>query len=248
MQFIRSIIFDLFLVVWTLILSPSGIVLWLFGTPPRALRAVAQFWVKGLLWGLWHIVGLRYEERGRENIPHGPSIIIANHQSKWETLAFAAIFPNASFVTKQEMLKVPIVGWFLKNYPMIMIDRKSGSLALRNLLRGARAALEDGRSVIIFPEGTRKSVSERVEFKKGVEFLYTEANKPVLPIAVNSGVFWGPDRLMKYNGVITVSYLPPILPGLSREEFSEKAQSMLQEEKDRLVKELDIEPWLEAVG
>jgi 1-acyl-sn-glycerol-3-phosphate acyltransferase len=248
MQFLRSIAFDLFFLAWTLILSPSAFVLWLCGTPRHALRTVAQLWLKGVLWGLWHIVGLRYVERGRDNIPHGPCIIIANHQSAWETLALATFFPTAAFVCKREVVRIPVIGWFLKNYPMIMVDRGGGANAIRQLIVDSRATLAEGRSVIIFPEGTRKSVSDRVEFKRGLEFLYSEIETPILPICVNSGMFWGPDRMMKYKGIITVSYLPPILPGLSREEFRQTAQSLLQTEKDRLVRELDVEPWLEAMG
>jgi 1-acyl-sn-glycerol-3-phosphate acyltransferase len=248
MQYIRSKVFDVLLVIWTLILSPSAILLRLCSTPTRYLRMVAQIWVNGILLALRYIVGLRYVERGRDNIPNEPCIIIANHQSVWETLALAAIFPDAAFVSKREMLRVPIIGWFLKNYPMIMIERGGGARAIHSLIVQSRAVLEDGRSIIIFPEGTRKSVSDQVVFKRGVEILYSELRRPVLPIAVNSGAFWGADRWMKYNGTITVSYLPPILPGLSRDAFREKAQSMLQAEKDRLITELDSAPWLEAVG
>jgi 1-acyl-sn-glycerol-3-phosphate acyltransferase len=247
-QYIRSKLFDVALVLWTLLISPSLPILWLLGTPRRHLRTVANIWVNGVLFGLWYIVGLRYVECGRENIPKEPCIIISNHQSAWETLAFAAFFPNASFVSKQEMARVPIVGWFLRNYPMIMIDRKGGQRAIIKMIDESRDALRDGRSVIIFPEGTRKSVADDVIFKRGVESLYAELQRPVLPIAVNSGAFWGPDRLFKYNGVITVSYLSIIAPGLSNADFRQKAQSLIQIEKNRLLSQLDIAPWIDALG
>jgi 1-acyl-sn-glycerol-3-phosphate acyltransferase len=247
MPLIRSKAFDAFAVAWTLIISPSCIVLWLTGTPRHALRAVSRFWATGLLWGLRHIVGLRHVERGRENIPTGPCIIIANHQSAWETVALAVIFPNASFVAKQETARIPVVGWFLKNYPMIMVDRGGGGNAIRQLIVDSRAVLAEGRSVIIFPEGTRKSISERIVFKRGAEVLYAELNTPVLPIALNSGVFWTRDG-SKHPGTITLSYLPPILPGLSGEELRQKAQALLEAERDRLVREAATGHPLETVG
>jgi 1-acyl-sn-glycerol-3-phosphate acyltransferase len=237
MQFIRSAAFDLFACAWTLALSPSAIVLWLRGTPHGALRNVAQLWLKGLIWGLWHIVGLRHTERGRKNIPNVPCIVIANHQSAWETLILATIFPTAAFVAKRETSRIPVIGWFLRNYPMIMIDRGGGSTAIRQLITESRATLADGRSVIIFPEGTRKTVSDPILFKRGIEFLYSEIDAPVLPIALNSGVFWGRHRLMKYDGTIALSFLPPIQPGLSRDEFRQTAQALLEAERDRLVGE-----------
>src|SRR5258708_1325642 len=103
MQYIRSKLFDAFVVTWTLLLSPSLPILWILATPKHSLRCVSQFWIRGLLFGLWYIVGLRHIELGRENIPKEPCIIVANHQSLWETLALAAIFPSAAFVAKQEV-------------------------------------------------------------------------------------------------------------------------------------------------
>jgi 1-acyl-sn-glycerol-3-phosphate acyltransferase len=246
MQSIRSKAFDAFVVAWTAIISPSCIVLWLCGTPHHALRAISRFWARGILWALSHIVGLRYVEQGRENIPNGPCVIISNHQSLWETVALAVIFPAASFVAKQETARIPIVGWFLRNYPMIMVDRGGGGSAIRQLVADSRAVLADGRSIIIFPEGTRKAVSERVAFKRGTEVLYAELGAPILPMAHNSGVFWTRDG-SKRPGTITLSFLPPILPGLSGEEFRQKAQAVLETERDRLVGESVARPALEAI-
>jgi len=248
MQYLRSKFFDVFVALWTILLCPSLPLLWLLGSPTRYLRLVSQIWVKGILVGLWYIVGLRHAERGVENIPREPCIIVANHQSPWETFALAAKFPDAAFVAKQELARIPIVGWFITNYPMILIARDGGPSAMRKFIVASRAALAEKRPIIIFPEGTRKSVAEKVEFKRGVEFLYADLQTPVLPVAVNSGVFWGPDRSLKYNGVITISYLPVIMPGLGRDKFKQVAESSIHAEKERLVNELDIGPWIWAIG
>ena len=248
MQYLRSKLFDVVVVLWTLVLSPSLPVLWICGTPQTYLRMVARIWVQGLELAIWYVIGLKYVERGRENIPAGPCIIIANHQSPWETIVLAAKFTGAAFVAKREMIRIPAVGWFLKNYPMIMIERGAGVKAIRQLISESKSVLSEGRSIIIFPEGTRKSVSDPVVFKKGIELMYSELGVPVLPIALNSGVFWGPDRYFKYSGTITLSYLQPIMPGLLPQEFSQKAQTALQNEKEKLVTELDLTPWIEAIG
>jgi 1-acyl-sn-glycerol-3-phosphate acyltransferase len=248
MQFVRSKLYDIAFVAWTLLLGLSMPILWLCGSPSRTVRAVAHLWVGGMIVGLKYIVGLVHVERGRENIPSEPCLIIANHQSPWETYVLSRLFPDASVVAKHELGRIPIVGWFLKRYPMILIDRESGPSAFRRMIAQGRAAIAEGRSIIVFPEGTRKSVRDRVVFRRGVEFLYSELKRPVLPVALNSGVLWGPDRWFRYAGTVTVSYLPLIEPGLSRNAFRDRAQAVIQAEKDRLASELDCEDWIEALG
>ena len=238
MQYIRSKAFDLFAVVWTLLFAPSWPILWMAGSPSRAIRKVARVWIGGFLLGLRYIVGLSHVERGRENIPDGPCIVAANHQSMWETLALCRLFPDAAFVAKQEISRIPVVGWHVKHYPMILIEREAGPSALRKTVAESRAALAAGRSIVIFPEGTRRRIADPVTFRRGIELLYSELQVPVLPVALNSGAFWSSDRSFKNKGVITVSYLPPIMPGLPREEFKARAESMLQAEKERLLAEV----------
>lgn len=233
MLFVRSKLFDAFLTVWTLLIFAGALpVLMMLRRQNTYVRKVTYAWLRGVLVGLKYIVGLDYVERGRENIPCEPCLIIANHQSSWETFALPALFAGASLVAKQETARIPLVGWYLTHYPLIMIDRGGGAGTLRKMIKGARAALAEGRSVIMFPEGTRKKTSERVEFRRGIEFLYSELGRPVLPVALNSGNFW--QGVRKSKGTISVSYLPPIMPGLSRAEFRKRAEALLQEEKEAL--------------
>ena len=230
MQFLRSKLFDVYLALWTGLFAPVLAVLWLCGSPERAVRLASRLWARGILFGLRWIVGLTYAERGLHNIPDEPCLIIANHQSTWETLAFLALFPDVAIVAKQELLTIPVFSWFLRKSPMILIDRESGSKAVRKMIDESQAALDQGRSVLIFPQGSRMSVDEPVAFKRGVEFLYTKLGRPVLPVALNSGHFWGPDRSTKRAGTISVSYLNPIKPGLSGREFMLQAERLLETE------------------
>jgi 1-acyl-sn-glycerol-3-phosphate acyltransferase len=210
---------------------PILAILWLCGSPERGVRLASRLWAHGILISLKWLVGLTYAERGQHNIPDGPCLIIANHQSTWETLAFLILFPDVAIVAKQELLTIPVFSWFLRKSPMILIDRESGSKAVRKMVEESRAALAQGRSVLIFPEGTRKSVSEPIEFKRGVELLYAKLDRPVLPVALNSGHFWGPGRPYKRAGTISVSYLDPIPPGLAAREFLRKAEQLLEAER-----------------
>lgn len=229
MQRIRSRIFDAVLVLWTAMFLPALAVLLVCGRPRAAIRATSRFWAKGILLALRWTVGLTHVEQGRQNIPDGPCLIVANHQSQWETIAFLILVPNVAIVAKRELVAVPVMGWFLRHSPMIIIDRESGGSAIRHMLAEAREALAQGRPVLVFPEGSRRSASSDVAFKRGVELLYLQLGVSVLPVALDSGLFWGADVPFKRPGAITVSYLPPIQPGLSGAEFVKRAQSVVQD-------------------
>jgi 1-acyl-sn-glycerol-3-phosphate acyltransferase len=229
LQHIRSRLFDAVLVLWTAMFAPAVLVLLLCGRPRAPIRATSRVWAKGILLALRWTVGLGHRELGRENIPTGPCLIVANHQSQWETIAFLTLVPEVAIVAKRELMAIPVMGWFLRHSPMILIDRESGGSAIRHMLAEARKALAQGRPVLIFPEGSRMSVSSQVEFKRGIELLYLQLGVQVLPVALDSGVFWGADQPYKRRGDITVSYLPPIEPGLSGTEFVRRAQMAVRD-------------------
>jgi 1-acyl-sn-glycerol-3-phosphate acyltransferase len=229
MERIRSLAFDAVLILWTASFLPVLCVLLVVGRPTSLIRATSRLWSRGTLVALRWTVGLTHVERGRENIPTTPCLIIANHQSQWETIAFLTLVPNVAIIAKQELLAVPVVGWFLKHSPMILIDRESGGAAVRHMLAEARKALSQRRPVLIFPEGGRRSISAEVEFKGGAELLYSQLGVPALPVVLDSGLFWAEDLPARRRGVITVSYLPVIEPGLSREEFKLRSQGAMRQ-------------------
>jgi 1-acyl-sn-glycerol-3-phosphate acyltransferase len=180
------------------------------------------------------IVGLTFRESGRENVSGTPSLVVANHQSTWETIAFLVLFRDVAIVTKHELLDVPVFGWFLRRSPMILIDRESGSMAIRTMLEEGAAALAQGRSVLIFPEGTRSAPSARVEFKRGVEVLYAKLGCPLVPVALNSGEYWGAGETTIRSGTVTVSYLSPIPPGMPARAALTRAEQAIQVELDSI--------------
>lgn len=228
LQHLRSRAFDALLVVWTAMFLPALAILLVCGRPRGPIRATSRVWANGILIGLRWTVGLTHVESGRQNIPAGPCLIVANHQSQWETIAFLVLVPNVAIVAKRELLAIPVMGWFLRHSPMILIDRDSGGAALRHMLSEAKAALAQGRHVLVFPEGGRKSATVPVAFKRGVELLYGQLGVPVLPVALNSGLFWTTEAACKRRGAISVSYLPLIQPGLPGAEFMRRAEGALQ--------------------
>ena len=236
MHYLRSVAFDTVVVIWTLILAPAIPLLRVFDASSAKVRAVSQLWSHGVVFLLKYVVGLDYREQGRENIPNGPCIIACNHQSLWETVALCVIFPEASIVAKKELLNIPVIGWFLHRYPMILVDRSAGRQALKQMIEEARSAIGEGRKVLIFPQGTRQAVGEPMIFQPaGIAALYTNLDIPVLPTAHNSGLFWGKKTLMIHSGTITLSYLPAIPPGLDRKVFQAQAERAIAEEASRLL-------------
>lgn len=150
---VKSHLFDAFLAGWTVWFALGVLGFWLVGSPGKAIRATTRLWVRGVLFGLRHVVRLDYVETGRDLIPAEPCLIVCNHQSTWETLAFLVLFPNVAIVAKQELLRIPIIGWYLRKSPMIIIDRETGSKALKTMLNQSREALAGGRSILISLRG-----------------------------------------------------------------------------------------------
>lgn len=228
MQSIRSRVFDVLLAIWTGVFVFGIPVLTLLDASESTIRKATRLWARGVLCALRLVVGLDYVERGRENIPQDPCLIVCNHQSTWETIAFLLLIPDVAIMAKRELIKIPVFSWYLKRSPMIIIDRESGTRALKIMIDESRTALSQGRSVLIFPEGTRGSEADQLTFKRGVGLLYSKLNATVLPVAVNSGSFWS--RKIKRPGTITVSYLPPISPGLPAREFIRMTEALIEAE------------------
>jgi 1-acyl-sn-glycerol-3-phosphate acyltransferase len=130
-------------------------------------------------------------DHGRENLPAGPVIIACKHQSSWETLAFTRLFDDIAIVLKRELLFIPVVGWAMARAGNIAVARGDGAAALRGLVRQGTAAVAEGRSIVIFPEGTRVAPGEQRPYHVGTAALYRQLGVPVVPMALNSGLFWG---------------------------------------------------------
>ena len=225
---IRSRLFDVLLAVWTGLFGLAIPVLTLLRAGDHTIRMATRGWARGVLFGLKHVVGLDHVEHGREAFPDEPCLIVCNHQSTWETIAFLLLVPDVAIIAKDELIRIPVFGWYLRRSPMIVIDREAGMRALKTMVDGSRAALAQGRSILVFPEGTRGSGEDELSFKRGVGMLYSRLNVPVVPVAVNSGRFWGRNQPFKRPGTIIVSYRPLIAPGLPAKEFISAAEASVE--------------------
>jgi 1-acyl-sn-glycerol-3-phosphate acyltransferase len=229
---LRAALFNALAFLITAVLSVLYLPLLL--APPLWMMAAARWWIGLLLWLLARIVGLRHRVVGEDNLPDGPFIVAAKHQSAWETFAFNVLLDDPVFVIKRELFWVPFYGWFAKHAGMIGIDRKAGAASLRKMVAEARAALAAGRPIVIFPEGTRTAPGAAPHYQPGIAALYRALDVPVVPCALNSGLTWGRRAFLKKPGTITVAYLPPIPPGLPRDAFMARLQDAIETASARL--------------
>lgn len=208
----------------------------LFGKRKWAMAGLA-FHGAFVLWWMRLIIGTRYEVRGRENLPKNPVLIASKHQSAWETFAFPHILDDPALIMKEELMSIPLYGWFSKKFEMIPVKRERAAIALKEMIREAEIRKLQQREIIIFPEGTRKHPGAEPDYKPGVIKLYEALNIPCVPVALNSGLFWPRGDKRRYKGTIIIEFLPPIPPGLGRKEFRETLINRIEEKCTALTKE-----------
>lgn len=243
MLFARNLIFNVLFIFTTTVLSLASAP-WLL-MPYRAAVWFKQIWLHIVLHLTRYVIGIDWEVRGHENIPDGPVIFAAKHQSAWDTLMLGVVHPFCAFVVKQELVRLPIWGWYLLRLGNIPIDRSKGLISLRKVVEGARKMVENGRPVLIFPQGTRTPPGTKRPYLPGVAAIYKGANVPVVPVALNAGLFWPRKLMHKQPGVITVEYLEPIEPGLSRRDFMKVLEERIESATARLEAEaLERFPYL----
>jgi len=210
-----------------------------FFLPQRANMAVVSWLARVELWLLRVIVGTKVEFRGLEHLPDGPFILASKHQSLWETFAFLKPIPNPAVVIKRQLLYVPIWGWWAWKADMIYVTRGGGASALREITDGAQRLTALGRPLVIFPEGTRRAPGAPPDYKQGIALLYARLGLPVVPAALNSGLYWPRRRFMRFPGTIVVEFLPPIQPGLTPRSFLNELTGRIETACDRLLLEAD---------
>ncbi len=227
MLIIRSLIFNIVfyanLILQMIIQTPIY-----FFLPRRGALKIVKNWCTTSNW--WHkwIVGTRFEVTGLENIPEGGCIIAVKHQSMWEFYAILPLFDDPAYILKRELMWIPLFGWYVAKTRMIPINRGKRSKAMKEMTKRAAKEIEQGRQILIYPEGTRRTPGAEPAYKYGVAHMYKELNCPVLPIALNSGLYWPRRSFMRYPGTIRVNILKPIMPGLSTEEFQIELQSKIE--------------------
>lgn len=235
MIFLRSCLFFVTFWLWSIFMN----VLFL---PMLAFNRIwivrgQTVWSKGILVLMRAICGLKVEVRGTENLPKGRALLACKHQSIFETTAFHWLVEDPAVILKKELLSVPVYGWYCRKTKMIAVDRKGHASALRSMISQAEQALEDERQIIIFPEGTRTAVDDEIPYQPGIAALYTKLDTPVIPVALNTGLFWPRKKFMCQPGVIIIEFLPAIEAGLKRKDFVSKLKQAIDDNTSRLVAE-----------
>ncbi|MES2729407.1 MAG: lysophospholipid acyltransferase family protein [Pseudomonadota bacterium] len=237
MIFLRSVVFNI--IFYTMTLGAAFVFLPLIPFPRRFLIAAIIRYEHMALWVQEHVLGLRLEITGRENLPaNGPYIVAMKHQSAYETLILHALFKDTAIILKRELTWIPIWGWIVASSGNVAIDRGKGRVALDSMLRGAKTVFREGRILTIYPQGTRVDIHDTPKerpYKIGIGRIYTDNAVPVVPIAINAGVFWPKHAFLKRPGVVTFQVLPPIPPGLPLTEFMQVLEQTLEHHSTALV-------------
>ncbi len=235
MLVLRSALFNAVFFLWSAVVCFSYLPLLVL--PERVMLRAGTLWSKSIIRILGLIAGTGFEIRGGENIPTGAAIFASKHQSAWDTLIYMTVLPGPVLVVKRELFWIPLYGWYARHAGMIGVDRRGGARALKHLIRRARSALKGGRSVVIFPQGTRTAPGTREPYQVGVAALYRGLDQPIVPVAVNSGLFWGRRAFLKRPGTILIEVLPAIPAGLGRDDFMAELERRIETATDRLLAE-----------
>ncbi len=225
---VRAVLFYLLIIIAllpvSLILTPLG-VLFSFTTRYQMITS----WNRCALWCLKLCCGISHSVHGAENIPEQPFVVMAKHQSAWETIYLQTLFTPLSTILKRELLLIPFFGWGLAMLKPIAIKRSSPKGSIRQVQTQGLARLKDGIAVLVFPEGTRTHFGQVGRYARGGAHLAIDANVPILPLAHNAGKYWPKKGFLKYPGNIRVEIGEPILcEGRTAAELTDLCQEWIE--------------------
>lgn len=233
----RSALFYLLFLGQTAILA---IIVGLIGITAGRTRlswALAGYWCWSNVHMLRLVTGMRTDVGGAGNIPPGGCIIASKHQSDWDIFA---IFPHTgrpAYIAKKELTRIPFFGWAALSLDTIEIDRQKGAEAIPHMIEEARAAIARGCRIVIYPEGTRKAPLAPPDYRQGIVRLYEALGVPVVPVALNSGLFWGRNSPVIWPGTARARFLAPIEPGLAPDLFLRRLATAIETGSDALALE-----------
>jgi 1-acyl-sn-glycerol-3-phosphate acyltransferase len=236
---IRATLFNLYYYGITAILCFAYLPLLLLPRP--AFVSMVKFWLSLVYIGEKYIMGLDYEIRGREYIPQdGAFLVAAKHQSAYETQKLHLILKDPAIILKKELLSIPIWGWYARKAEMIAIDRSTPKTALSSIIEGAKKIQKQNRPIVIFPQGTRVHPDQTTlekPYKSGLAKMYEATNMPVLPLALNSGLFWPKNSFFKKPGTVILEFLPPMPTGQDPKEMMHSLETNLENASNALKEE-----------
>jgi len=234
--FLRSVLYSIVFYGGTFAMSLAGTVVLPFR--PRWLIFFARAWARLGLWSARVFCGVRVSVNGWQNLPPGPVLIASRHQSAFDTMVWFTLLPNVTYVMKQELLRIPLMGPLMAAAGMISVDRAGGARTIRTLVKDGKRAAAAGRTIVIFPEGTRAAPGALLPLQPGVSALASATGLPVVPVLTDSGLVWGRKSFVKYPGTIHVAICPALSPGLERAALMDALRRQLETEipvKNRVV-------------
>jgi len=214
---LRSLLFSVIFFGGTFVLCLIGTLVLPFA--PGALPRFAVAYARLAIWAARVLCGIRVKVTGWENLPKGPALIASRHQSAFDTFVWFTLVPRCCYVMKRELLRIPLMGRLIGAAGMIAIDREGGGRTIRALVREGKQAVQDGKQIVIFPEGTRANPSERLPLQPGVAALAAGTGLPIIPVLTDSGLCWGRRAFRKYPGTVHIVIRPALPTGLKREEL-----------------------------
>lgn len=229
---VRFILFMAHLIICAVIIGALGL--------PTLLRRgwamkLSKLWCVVLDAGLFIWGGIKRDVRGLDKLPAGPAIIAAKHQSMWETIALMRLLPVPTFVLKQELMRIPIIGWWFRADGFIAVDRNAGPRALKQMVSDAQASLAQGTThIIIFPEGTRVPVGETGRYQPGIAALAQALGLPIVPVAHNSGLHWQHHNRALQPGTVALEFLNPLPQDLPRRKVVAALEQIIEPATRRL--------------
>ena len=230
LAWLRTRAYELFMFLVS-ITAGAVIVVYLHWThKPVMVRRLLRFWSCGYIYGAKYILGVRYRLEGTENIPSGQVIYMGNHQTAWESIMMTVLVPHVNMVTKLAAMSIPVFGWGLKHAPMIAIDPDAPGQNIRRLLKEGKSSIAEGRSIVIFPEGSRVPIGQTRPYARGFEILYKHCSVPVVPFVTDAGLHWPSGYSTKRPGLITLRFLPPIEAGKDPGEFASELEQVIRTE------------------
>ena len=230
---ILTIIFYCALTSWTIIMGILSLPFIIM--PNKFIRFPAKIWIKGIFICLRFICGVTHEIKGLKNLSKEPLIIVSKHQSAFETLALYYYLNKSFFIHKKQLCYIPIFGQYLMKSKMVSIDRSGHAKTMRKMIFDVKKKLDEGSTIIIFPEGTRKKPGEKADYKSGFVGIYNASKRKLQPVALNSGLCWpkgfGPIK----SGHIVIEFLSEIENGLEKNTVLKKVEDSIESATNNLL-------------
>ena len=228
-----TIIFYGALASWTILMGFLSLPFLFF--PSKSIALPAKIWIRGIFICLKYICGVTHEMRGLANLSGEPVIIVSKHQSAFETFALYYYLKKSFFIHKKQLFYIPIFGQYLMKHNMVSIDRAGQASTMRKMITDVKKKLDDGSTIIIFPEGTRTKPRAAADYKTGFIGIYNSSKRKLQPVALNSGLFWQKGLKIIKRGHIIIEFLPQIDIGLDKKEVLNKLEDSIESATNKLL-------------